>query len=267
VLNQRQAGVALEGVLQQQIAELQRLAVDTHGFTHFAMGLAKVLGFDLCPRLAGFSGRKLYLPRGIAVPARLEPIVERVPLGRTARSGWGGLQHIAASLQSGYGSAATIIERHGSAARGNPVYECGTLVGKVMRSVFMLDYLVIPEFRREVHRLLARGESLHALQRALLAGRIEAKHGRTEDDANAISGPLSFLTNVVLAWNTAAMQTEIETSPALYPTEHLTHIAPVAHRHINMKGVMRFAIEPHHQLVRNGTGKAQKAAGPVNSVT
>ncbi|WP_340052357.1 Tn3 family transposase, partial [Pseudomonas proteolytica] len=44
VLNQRQAGVALEGVLQQQIAELQRLAVDTHGFTHFAMGLAKVLG-------------------------------------------------------------------------------------------------------------------------------------------------------------------------------------------------------------------------------
>jgi hypothetical protein len=87
VLNQRQAGVALEGVLQQQIAELQRLAVDTHGFTHFAMGLAKVLGFDLCPRLAGFSRRKLYLPRGIAVPARLEPIVERVPLGRTARSG------------------------------------------------------------------------------------------------------------------------------------------------------------------------------------
>ena len=109
-------------------------------------------------------------------------------LGRTARSGWDGLQHIAASLQSGYGSAATITERHGSAARGNPVYECGTLVGKVMRLVFMLDYLVNPEFRREVHRLLAQGESLHALQRALLTGRIEARHGRAEDGANAITG-------------------------------------------------------------------------------
>ena len=267
MLNQRQAGVAIEGVLQQQIATLQRLAVDTHGFTHFAMGLAKLLGFDLCPRLAGFSGRKLYLPRGISVPARLEPIVERVPLGRTARKGWDGFQHIAASLQSGYGSAATIVERHGSAARGNPVYECGTLIGKVMRSVFMLDYLVNPEFRREIHRLLAQGESLHALQRALLAGRIEAKHGRTEDDANAISGALTLLTNVVLAWNTAAMQSEIIAQPARYPTEHLAHIAPVAHRHINMKGVMRFAIEPHHQLVRNSTGKVRKAAGPINSTT
>jgi hypothetical protein len=63
------------------------------------------------------------------------------------------------------------------------------------------------------------------------------------------------------------MQTEIETNPALYPTEHLTHIAPVAHRHINMKGVMRFTIEPHHQLVRIGTGKVQKAASSVNSDT
>jgi TnpA family transposase len=66
--------------------------------------------------------------------------------------------------------------------------------------VFMLDYLVNPEFRREIRRLLAQGESLHALQRALLAGRIEAKHGRTEDDANTISGALPLLTNVVLAW-------------------------------------------------------------------
>jgi hypothetical protein len=131
----------------------------------------------------------------------------------------------------------------------------------------MLDYLVNPEFRREVHRLLAQGESLHALQRALLTGRIEAKHGRAEDDANAISGALSLLTNVVLAWNTAAMQTEIEVNPALYPTEHLTHIAPVAHRHINMKGVMRFTIEPHHQLVRNGAEKVPKAFSSVNSNT
>ena len=96
---------------------------------------------------------------------------------------------------------------------------------------------------------------------------LEAKHGRTDDDAAAISGALTLLTNVVLAWNTAAMQREIEAQPARNPTEHLAHIAPVAHRHINMKGVMRFAIEPHHQLVPNDTGKVQKAASPTTSIT
>lgn len=143
------------------VATRSRLAADTHGFNHFAMGLATLLG--LCPCPAGLSGRKPYLSRGISVPALLEPIVEPVPLGRTAPKGWDGLQHIAASLQSGYGSAATIIERHGSAASGNTVYECGTVIGEIMRSVFVPDYLVNPEFRREIQRLSAQGESLRAL--------------------------------------------------------------------------------------------------------
>ncbi len=54
VLMQRQAGVAIEGIVRQQAAaDIERLAVDTHGFTQFGMAAAKVLGFDLCPRLKG----------------------------------------------------------------------------------------------------------------------------------------------------------------------------------------------------------------------
>jgi hypothetical protein len=44
--------------------------VDTHGFTHFAMALAKLTGFDLCPQLASLKDRKLYLPRGLEIPDR-----------------------------------------------------------------------------------------------------------------------------------------------------------------------------------------------------
>src|SRR3546814_9478764 len=65
ILNRRQAGPAIEGALRHEQVELTRLAVDTHGHTHFAMALAKLVGFDLCPRLAGLSTRKLYLPRGL----------------------------------------------------------------------------------------------------------------------------------------------------------------------------------------------------------
>lgn len=66
VLNQRQAGVAIERALRQKIAELQSVAVDTHGLTHFAMATSKLLGFDLLPRLANLADRKLYLPPGVS---------------------------------------------------------------------------------------------------------------------------------------------------------------------------------------------------------
>ncbi len=258
MLNQRQAGVALEGAAQQKLADLQRLAVDTHGFTHFAMATGKLLGFDLSPRLAHLSSRKLYLPTSIVAPLILEPVIERVKVSHLAREGWDGMLQLVASLKAGYGSVATIIERHGSAAAGTPVFECGSIIGKVMRSLFLLDYLTKPDFRREVHRLLSQGESVHQLQRALMAGHIEAKHGRTMREITAVSGALSLLTNIVMAWNTNAMQSVINRLPAeRMPAGHLARIAPVAFRHINMHGRIRFALDDYAWLT---TPKGQKAA-------
>lgn len=247
LLNLRQAGVAIEGALNQKVCELQRLAVDTHGFTHFAMAAAKLLGFDLAPRLADLATRKLYLPHDVSVPQSLEPMVVRVKISRLAKEGWDGLLHVIMSLKSGHSSAATIIDRHGSAARGTATYEAGTLLGKVLRSLFLLDYLVKPDFRREVHRNLSQGESVHQLQRAILAGRIEAKHGRKVSELAAVSGALTLLTNIVMAWNTAAMQQVVDANPGRYAPEHFTHIAPVAFRHINMHGKLYFPIREHER--------------------
>ena len=137
-----------------------------------------------------------------------------------ASAGWDGLLHVIMSLKTGHSSAATIIDRHGSAARGTATFEAGTLLGKVLRSLFLLDYLVKPDFRREVHRNLSQGESVHQLQRAILAGRIEAKQGRKLSEIAAVSGALTLLTNIVMAWNTAAMQQVVDANPERFPPEH-----------------------------------------------
>ncbi|SOZ19523.1 protein of unknown function (plasmid) [Cupriavidus taiwanensis] len=49
LLNERQAGAAIEGVIRQGGSEdVAQLAVDTHGFTDFAMSLSRLVGFVLC---------------------------------------------------------------------------------------------------------------------------------------------------------------------------------------------------------------------------
>ena len=76
VLNERQAGVAIEGVVRQSAVEdVGQLAVDTHGYTDFAMAVAKLLGFDLCPCLADIKHRKLHAFKGYVVPGVLDPVV------------------------------------------------------------------------------------------------------------------------------------------------------------------------------------------------
>jgi TnpA family transposase len=74
VLNERQAGVAIEGVVRQERIETSQLAVDTHGYTDFAMALARLLGFDLCPRLKDLKQRQLYVPRGMVIPREIAAV-------------------------------------------------------------------------------------------------------------------------------------------------------------------------------------------------
>ena len=51
--------------------------------------------------------------------------------------------------------------------------------------------------------------------RALMAGHIEAKHGRTMREITAVSGALSLLTNIVMAWNSDAIPSVINRMPAV----------------------------------------------------
>jgi TnpA family transposase len=268
VLNHRQAGAAIEGALRQDLVDLERVAVDTHGFTYFGMTLGKLSGLDLCPRLAGLKDRKLYLPRGLEVPHRLRPVVRENVSRRAVGRGWDPLLRIAASVKTGWVSATYVIDRFGSASRGDPATAAGEALGKLLRTLYLYlcDYLGNPSFRAGILDLLNQGESVHSLERAIHNGGIGAKRGRTTEQLAAISGSLSLLANIVMAWNTQRIQAVARQTPELFPDDILRRTAPVAHAHINMRGIFTFDIGPHRRtlLGRDGTTRprgANNAAG------
>jgi TnpA family transposase len=219
VLNRRQAGAAIEGALRQrQVERIERVAVDTHGFTHFAMALAKLVGFDLCPRLAGLKTRRLYLPRGLEVPHVLRPIVAETVSRRAVGRGWEGLLRLGASVKHGWDSATAALDRFGSAALGDPIYNAGDALGRLLRSLYLCDYLSNPMFRTEDLDLLNQGEAVHSLQRAIHNGMINAKQGRTTEELGTISGALTLLANIVMPGTPIISKSCSTEHPAIIPT-------------------------------------------------
>ena len=149
VLNERQAGAALEGVVRDEALETGQLAVDTHRYTDVAMALSRLLGFDLCPRLKALSDRHLFLPRSAEVPESIRAIVRtRIEPNRIAAA-WDEMMHLAASVHSGHASAVEALVRYGAAARGDPLYEALVQLGQLLRTVFLADSFVNEPFRRE----------------------------------------------------------------------------------------------------------------------
>lgn len=247
LLNRRQAGAAIEGALGH--AGIERLAVDTHGYTNFAMGLAKLTGIDLCPRLANLADRKLHVPRGFTVPTPLADVT-RCTIGQGAiAKGWDGLLHLSASVKHGWCPATWALDRFGTAAKGNAVFEAGDALGALVRSIYLCDYLANAEFRRTVHALLAQGEAVHGLQRAIHAGPVGVAHGRSGEELTAISGALTLITNLVIYWNARQIDTIVAKTPDQFPQEHLAHIAPIAHAHINLRGTLHFRLRAHRNAL------------------
>lgn len=114
-------------------------------------------------------------------------------------------------------------------------------------------------YRRRRRTLLARGEAVHTLQRAIHDGPITAAHGRSSEELVAISGALTLIANLVIFWNARNIDAIVAEAPDQFDQTHLARIAPIAHAHINMRGILRFNIHPHRDaLLDHGSKSAPR---------
>ncbi|WP_439590536.1 Tn3 family transposase [Hydrogenophaga sp.] len=269
VLNTRQAAAAVHGAhwyntKQPTDRRLAWLAVDTHGYTNVAMATAKLCGFDLCPQLRNLSERKLMLLHGMELPENMERLNVKIVTEKSILEGWDQAMRVIASIHTGRVSPKDLLERLGSNASGSPVFKALDSLGRLLRTVFLCDYFANESFRREIHTLLNRGESVHQLQRSIYFGRIAPSRGRREDEMAAISGCHALLTNVVIAWNTHRMQEVVDRfAKDKHPIDDdwLAHMGPVHFSGINFRGTMDFTVTPYADALLDRVTRRRQAAG------
>jgi TnpA family transposase len=244
----RQVGAAIDGRMRQVITELSRVSVDTHGYSDMGMACSKLAGFDLCPRVHNMADRKLHVLRGMKIPESIaDHVVQDVSL-KSIREHWSTLLRLVATFEGGWTSATQLLGFYGSAARGESVYLAGSSLGKLLRTIYLCDYFTLSDFRHEIYRVLERGESVHALQRAIHIGTIPVRRGRDLAEFGVVSGALALMTNIVMAYNTGQLQKSIDAEVAngaelAACIKALEHVGPVAYGHINFRGTYSFPID------------------------
>jgi len=164
------------------------------------MALARLLG-STCARAQGAQRPAPVPAEGQRVPEVVRAIVRtRIDPRRSSRSG------IASCTWSRPCTPGT--RRRSSAValwlgrRGDPLYEALVQLGQLLRTVFLADYFVNDVFRRELLRVLNRGESVNTLKRAIYTGRVANFQAKRHDELAAVGDALGLLANLVMAWNT-----------------------------------------------------------------
>ena len=116
-------------------------------------------------------------------------------------------------------------------------------IGRVERTLFIIDWVLDPEMRRRAHIGLNKGESHHALKNALRIGRQGEIRDRSSEGQHYRMAGLNLLAAIVIYWNTVrlgeAVRQRKRAGLAVEP-ELLAHISPLGWAHILLTGEYRW---------------------------
>ena len=78
-------------------------------------------------------------------------------------------------------------------------------IGRVERTLFIIDWVLGPDMRQRAHIGLNKGESHHALKNALRIGRRREIRDRSSEGQHYRIAGLNLLAAIVICWNTVRL--------------------------------------------------------------
>jgi len=132
-----------------------------------------------------------------------------------------------------------MLRRLGSYPRQNGLALALREVGRIERTLFILDWLDDPGLRRQATMELNKGESRNAIARAVCFHRLGRLRDRTLESQQHRAGGLNLVVAAIILWNMVYMDQAIRhlrSRGEEVPNELLPFFPPLGWQHINLTG-------------------------------
>ena len=235
-----EAPYVLDGLLHHGTSlSIAEHYTDTGGATDHVFALCAMLGFRFCPRLRDFQDRRLVSIKPPSTYPSLASIMGRKVRTDIVKGHWDEILRLVASLQAGHAAPSAMLRKLAAYERQNQLAVALQEVGKIERTLFMLDWLENPALRRRCQAGLNKGEQRHALTQAICTFRQGRIADRTRDVQQYRASGLNLVTAAIVWWNSTYMADAVAHlraagNPA--PDELLAHTSPVGWEHIAFSG-------------------------------
>jgi TnpA family transposase len=201
--------------------------------------LCAMLGFRFCPRLRDFPDRKLATLEPASAYKDLAPLLGRRIRTEVIREHWDEILRLVASLHAGTALPSAMLKRLAAYQRQNQLDLALQELGRIERTLFMLDWLESPQLRQRCHAGLNKSEQRHVLAQVVCTfkqGRI-ADRGQEAQQFRA-SG-LNLVIATIVYWNStyiADAVAHMRAEGGTVPDALLVHTSPLIWEHIGFSG-------------------------------
>ena len=212
---------------------------DTGGATDHVFALCAMLGFRFCPRLRDFPDRRL----APIAPITAYPSITSL-LGKRIRTDiigeqWDDVLRLVGSIKAGHVAPSVMLRKLAAYERQNQLDVALQEIGKIERTLFMLDWLENPDLRRRCHAGLNNSEQRHALTQAIYTFRQGRIIDRSHEAQQYRASGLNLVIAAIVYWNTIYMDAaarHLRSTSVAVPDDLLAHTSPVGWEHIAFSG-------------------------------
>jgi len=235
-----EAPYVLDGLLHQgTLLKIDTHYTDTGGASDHVFILCALLGFRFCPRLRDLPERKLACITPAATYPYLQPLLGQRIKTDVIREHWGEIIRPVASLKGGIVAPSSMLRKLAACRRQNQLDLALQELGRIERTLFMLDWLESPELRRRCHAGLNKSGQRHSLAQVICTfkqGRIadrgaEAQQFRASG-LNLVIAAIVFWNSTYIADAVAHLRAAAEPAPDAW----LADTSPLSWEHISLSG-------------------------------
>ena len=155
------------------------------------------------------------------------------------RAHWDEILRLATSIKQGTVTASLMLRKLGSYPRQNGLAVALRELGRIERTLFILDWLQSVELRRRVHAGLNKGEARNALARAVFFNRLGEIRDRSFEQQRYRASGLNLVTAAIVLWNTAYLEraaNALRGHGQAVDDALLQYLSPLGWEHINLTG-------------------------------
>ena len=234
----------LDGLLMNDAGRRGRQHfADTGGFTDHVFAACALLGYRFAPRIRDLPQKRLYAFTPNATPANVralvggkinEPLIER---------NWPDILRIMATIAAGIVAPSQILRKLASYPRQNELALALREVGRIERTLFMIDWILDAGLQRQAQIGLNKGEAHHALKRAISFHRRGEIRDRSGEGQHYRIAGMNLLAAIIIFWNTMKLGEVVNTRAASgthIAPDLLAHVSPLGWEHINLTGEYRW---------------------------
>lgn len=195
----REAIYVLDGLVEHDtILRPREHYTDTHGFTEQLFGLCYLVGYSFMPRRKDLKDQLYRLDRSSSFGVLNS--VFAAPSTGLGPGAMGRLVRVAASLRDRTAPVHVVLERLAASSPSDRLAKVLDL-GRVVKTTYILRYVLDAQMRDRVHVQLKRGELRYALaRRVFFANQGALRVGDYEEIMNKVSA-LALISKAALVWN------------------------------------------------------------------